>query len=134
MRKTLLTLCAALALCGSSATAQNMSQTVSNAGDAPNMGRAPKEINGIGRLDLRVLDEAGNPVPNAYATLESRRTDGYFCEAYGSTDSRGVFAMPPLHMGELKLVIKAKGFEKATVAVDRNALAEPVTVRLVRKG
>jgi len=132
MRKTLLTLCAALALCGSSAMAQNMNQTASP-NDAPNMGRAPKEMNGIGRLDLRVLDEAGNPVPNAYATLESRRTDGYFCEAYGATDSRGVFAMPPLHMGELKLIIKAKGFEKATVAVDRDALGEPVTVRLVRK-
>ena len=133
MRKTLLTLCAALLLCGAAA-AQDMNQTATNAGDAPNMGRAPKEMNGIGRLDLRVLDEAGNPVPNAYATLESRRTDGYFCEAYGATDSRGVFAMPPLHMGELKLIIKAKGFEKATVAVDRNALGEPVIVRLVRKG
>ncbi len=132
MRKILLTLCAALALCGSAA-AQDMSQTASNASDAPNMGRAPKEMNGIGRLDLRVLDEAGNPVPNAYATLESRRTDGFFCEAYGSTDSRGVFAMPPLHMGELKLIVKAKGFQNATVAVDRNALGEPVTVRLVRK-
>ncbi|MCP9495008.1 MAG: carboxypeptidase-like regulatory domain-containing protein [Pyrinomonadaceae bacterium MAG19_C2-C3] len=133
MHKTLLTLCAALALCGSLATAQTMNQTASSAGDAPNMGRAPKEMNGIGRLDLRVLDAAGNPVPNAYATLESRRTDGFFCEAYGSTDSRGVFAMPPLHMGELKLIVKAKGFENATIAVDRNALAEPVIVRLVRK-
>lgn len=101
--------------------------------DAPNMGRAPKEINGIGRLDLRVFDEDGNPIPNAYAELESRRTDGFFCESFGYTNTNGVLPMPPLHMGNLILKIKAKGYRNAKLEVDRNSLGEPVTVRLVKK-
>ncbi len=134
MRKLFLVLCCAAALvtCGG-ASAQTINQTSIGSSDVPNMGRAPKEINGIGRLDLRVFDFDGNPIPNAYAELESRRTDGYFCEAFGSTDSRGVFAMPALHMGELTLKVKAKGFRSAKIQVDRNALNEPVIVKLVRK-
>ena len=98
-----------------------------------NMGRAPETMNGIGRLDLRVVDQNGAPVYNAYAVLESRRTDGFYCEAFGSTDSRGVLAMPPLHMGDLTLKVKARGFEKYQMNIERSALSEPVRVTLTRK-
>jgi hypothetical protein len=110
--------------------AQNQSQ---NPNDPPNMGAAPKEANGIGRLDLRVVDEQGNPVGNAYAKLESTRTDGYYCESWNDTNERGVAVLPPIHMGTLKLKVKAKGFKTMEIAVPANSLDQPVRVTLVRK-
>lgn len=101
--------------------------------EIPNMGRAPKEPNGIGRLDLRVFDEEGRPVKNAYAKLESTRTDGFFCESWGYTDARGVAVLPPLHMGRLKLIVKAPGYQKQTLTIPASNLSEPVRVTLVRK-
>ncbi len=56
--------------------------------DIPNMGQAPKAKNGIGRLDLRVIDQNGNPIKGAFAKLESRRTDGFFCESRDYTDAQ----------------------------------------------
>ena len=104
-----------------------------NPNDPPNMGAAPKEANGIGRLDLRVVDQDGNPVKNARANLESTRTDGYFCESWNDTDERGVAVLPPIHMGTLKLKIKAKGFKTMEIEVPASSLNEPVRVTLVRK-
>lgn len=101
--------------------------------EIPNMGRAPKEPNGIGRLDLRVFDESGRPIKNAYAKLESTRTDGFFCESWGYTDARGVAVLPPLHMGRLKLIVKAPGYQKQTLTIPASNLSEPVRVTLVRK-
>ena len=69
--------------------------------DIPNMGRAPSEPNGIGRLDLRVEDENGHPVMSAFAKLESNRSDGYLCESWNTTDAKGVAVLPPIHMGKL---------------------------------
>ncbi len=109
----------------------NGSQNTQDA--APNMGQAPKQMNGIGRLDLRVLDQNGNPVKGAQAKLESRRTDGFFCESRNFTDASGVSVLPPLHMGNLKLIVKAKGFQTQTVQVSRDALSQPVRVTLVAK-
>ena len=43
----------------------------------PSQGIAPKVPNGIGRADVRVFDEKGNPIRNAYVKLESTRTDGF---------------------------------------------------------
>ena len=110
--------------------AQDQSQ---NPSDPPNMGRAPQQANGVGRLDLRVVDQDGNPIENAHAKLESTRTDGYFCESWNDTDARGVAVLPPIHMGTLKLKIKAKGFKTLEVAVDAASLNEPVRVVLVKK-
>ena len=110
--------------------AQNQSQ---NPNDPPNMGAAPKEANGIGRLDLRVVDQDGNPVQMAYAKLESTRTDGYYCESWNDTDERGVAVLPPIHMGTLKLIVKAKGFKKMEIEVPASSLSEPVRVTLVKK-
>ena len=110
--------------------AQNQSQ---NPNDPPNMGAAPREANGVGRLDLRVVDEQGNPIENAHAKLESVRSDGFFCESWNDTDARGVAVLPPIHMGTLKLKVKAKGFKTMEIAVPASSLNEPVRVTLVRK-
>ena len=114
------------------ASAQDASSS-SGQSDIPNMGRAPSEPNGIGRLDARVFDEAGNPVRGAYLKLESERTDGYFCESWNSSDERGVSVLPPLHMGSLKLIVKAKGYETLKLNVPAENLNEPLRVTLVRK-
>src|SRR5918997_497882 len=81
------------------ARAQDSTQT-----DPPNMGRAPSQPDGIGRLDARVVDEAGNPVKGVRLHLESRRSDGFFCESWNTTDERGLALLPPLHMGRLRLI------------------------------
>jgi len=112
------------------ALAQEPSQTPNN---PPNLGRAPTTENGIGRLDLRVVDEDGNPIRNAYAKLESMRTDGYFCESWNDTDERGIAVLPPIHMGTLKLKVKAKGYHKFELDVPASSLSEPVRVILQKK-
>lgn len=100
--------------------------------DIPNMGRAPSEPNGIGRLDARVVDEAGNPVKGVRLKLESQRTDGYFCESWNTTDDRGVAVLPPLHMGRLRLIVKAKGYDDQKLDINPASLNEPVRVTLVK--
>ena len=104
-----------------------------NSNDIPNMGKAPTQPNGIGRLDARVLDQAGNPVQGAYLKLESERTDGFFCESWNSSDARGVSVLPPLHMGTLKLTVKAKGYETQKINVPADTLNEPFRITLVKK-
>ena len=101
--------------------------------DIPNQGRAPSQPNGIGRLDARVFDEAGAPVRGVYLKLESERTDGYFCESWNTTDERGVATLPPLHMGRLRLIVKAKGYANQKLDLDASTLNEPVRITLVRK-
>lgn len=137
MRKLFLVVFTLALAVGTGAAPQTSNQTNNT---PPNMGRAPKQMNGVGRLDLRVFDEQGNPVQGAFAQLESRRTDGFFCEAFSYTDGRGVAldqlgrpGMPPLHMGALKLIVKAKGYETLRMDVSHSALSEPVRVTLVRK-
>lgn len=101
--------------------------------EIPNMGRAPKQVDGIGRLDLRVVDQDGNPVQGVRADLKSKRGDGFLCESWNWTDARGVSVLPPLHMGKLTLKLSAKGFQTQTVQIDASSLNEPVRVTLVRK-
>ncbi|PYS53239.1 MAG: hypothetical protein DMF68_00110 [Acidobacteria bacterium] len=101
--------------------------------DIPNMGRAPSEPNGIGRLDLRVEDENGHPVMNAFAKLESNRSDGYLCESWNTTDAKGVAVLPPIHMGKLTLYVKAKGYKTLKIEIPVNSLSEPVHVTLLDK-
>ena len=102
--------------------------------DIPNMGRAPDGPNALGRLDARVSDEDGRPVTDAHVKLESTRTDGFFCESWNSTDARGVAVLPPLHMGHLKLTVKAKGYETQRLEVDPTTLGQPVRVTLKKNG
>jgi hypothetical protein len=99
-------------------------------GDIPNMGRAPKQADGVGRLDLRVVDEDGNPVKGVRADLQSRRSGGFLCESWNWTDVRGVAVLPPLHMGNLSLKLSAKGFQTQTVQVNASDLDQPIRVVL----
>ena len=104
-----------------------------NSDDPPSQGMAPKEPNGIGRADVRVVDERGNPIRNAYVKLESTRSDGFFCESWGETDEHGVIALLPIHMGSLKFKVKAKGYKPQEVEVPAENLAAPVRVTLKKK-
>jgi len=99
----------------------------------PSTGLAPKVINGIGRADVRVRDEKGDPIKDAYVKLESTRTDGFFCESWGDTNDRGMIALPPIHMGSLKLKVKAKGFRPQELDVPADNLGDPVQVTLKKK-
>lgn len=104
-----------------------------NQNDPPSRGVAPKVENGVGRADVRVFDESGNPIKNAYVKLESTRTDGFFCESWGDTDEHGVIALPPLHMGTLKLKVKAKGYRAQEMEIPAENLGNPVRVTLKKK-
>ena len=99
----------------------------------PSQGIAPKVPNGIGRADVRVFDEKGNPIRNAYVKLESTRTDGFFCESWGETDANGIIALLPIHMGSLRLKVKAKGFRAQELDVPAEDLGQPVHVTLKKK-
>ncbi|HJQ32005.1 MAG TPA: carboxypeptidase-like regulatory domain-containing protein [Pyrinomonadaceae bacterium] len=104
-----------------------------NNNEIPNMGRAPKQADGVGRLDLRVVDEDGNPVQGVRADLQSKRPGGFLCESWNWTDARGVSVLPPLHMGQLTLKLSAKGFTTQTVQVNASDLDQPVRIVLHRK-
>ena len=111
-----------------------LSQKLSpNNDNPPSQGIAPKVTNGIGRADVRVFDESGNPIRNAYVKLESTRSDGFFCESWGDTDERGIIALLPIHMGSLKLKVKAKGYHSLILDVPADQLGDPVRVTLKRK-
>ena len=112
------------------AVAQEPSQSENN---PPSRGVAPKVENGVGRADVRVFDESGNPIRNAYVKLESTRSDGFFCESWDNTDERGIAALPPLHMGTLKLKVKAKGFKPQELEVPAGDLGNPVRITLKKK-
>ena len=101
--------------------------------DPRSQGIAPKIINGVGRADVRVRDENGNPIKDAYVKLESTRTDGYFCESWDNTNNRGITVLPPIHMGSLKLKIKAKGYQSQEIEVPADQLGEPIRVTLKKK-
>ena len=108
-------------------------EPIRNSDEPTSQGVAPKEPNGIGRADVRVFDENGNGIKNAYVKLESTRTDGFFCESWGDTDTRGIIALPPIHMGTLKLKVKAKGFQSHELEVPASELGNPVRVTLKKK-
>jgi hypothetical protein len=99
----------------------------------PSRGLAPKVPNGIGRADVRVFDEKGNPIRNAYVKLESTRSDGFFCESWGDTDENGALAMLPIHMGSLKFKVKAKGFRPQELDIPADSLGDPIKVTLKKK-
>ena len=102
-------------------------------GDAPNMGRAPLGPNRGGRLDLRVFDESGRPVPGAYAHLESRLPNDYLAESWNTTDARGVAVLPPIGMGRLTLTVKARGYRRLRLTPDPSTFGQPLRVTLQRK-
>lgn len=97
------------------------------------MGHAPQTANGVGRAVVVLKDENGNPVKKAYVHLYSTRSDGFLCESWAWTNDDGVVLLPPLHMGELKIKIKADGFQKNTTEVSADSLGEPVKITLTSK-
>jgi hypothetical protein len=116
------------------ACAISFAQGPSQKNDEPaSQGIAPKVENGIGRADVRVLDENSNPIRDAFVKLESTRTDGFFCESWGGTDDHGIIVLPPIHMGSLKLKVKAKGYKTQELDVPRDQLGDPVRVTLKKK-
>ncbi|MGB8510505.1 MAG: carboxypeptidase-like regulatory domain-containing protein [Pyrinomonadaceae bacterium] len=117
----------------SAALAQGQTGSVQNTNEIPNMGHAPKQADGVGRLDLRVVDENGNPVQGVRADLDSHRAGGFLCQSWNWTDARGVSVLPPLHMGRLTLTLKAKGFETQKLDINPGNLDEPVRVTLTHK-
>ena len=128
MRKLFIT---ALIVAASFSLALGQSQqggSTPNNDETPNMGRAPSQPNGVGRLDLRVVDEDGNPVKGVRADLASHRTGGFLCESWNWTDAHGVAVLPPLHMGQLTLKLSAKGFETQKIEVNAADLDQPVRV------
>ncbi|MBA2339984.1 MAG: carboxypeptidase regulatory-like domain-containing protein [Pyrinomonadaceae bacterium] len=131
MRKLFFVMLAVAATLSSGIAHQNNSMTTAQ--DAQNMGIAPKEPNGVGRLDLRVVDEGGKPVRNVYAKLTSIRSDGFKCESWARTNTEGVAVLPPLHMGRLSLMVKAKGYRTQEIVVPTTDLSQPVRVTLAKK-
>ena len=121
-----------IAATSGAAFAQDGGQSPNNS-DIPNMGRAPKQADGIGRLDLRVVDEDGNPVQGVRADLQSKRSGGFLCESWNWTDARGVSVLPPLHMGKLSLKLSAKGYETQKIEINASDLDQPVRIVLHRK-
>jgi hypothetical protein len=119
-----------IATLGFGVAAQQETGNTNKQGDIPNMGHAPVGSNGIGRLDARVFDEVGQPVPGVFVKLDSNRTDGFFCESWNTTDEHGVAVLPPIHMGSLKLMVKAKGYEPLKLVVDPQTLGQPLHITL----
>jgi hypothetical protein len=92
------------------------------------------ERNQIGRAVVEVLDESGKPINRAGITLESKWGDNEFCESFGPTNSKGAIALPPIHMGDLRLVVKAKGYETVKMPLSLADLGRPIRVSLKKKG
>jgi hypothetical protein len=113
--------------------AQGINTTTQNLDEIAKLAKAPIQTDGIGRAVLIVTDQNGNPVPGAFAKLESVWGGDHFCESWGSTGSGGALALNPLHMGKLKLSIKAKGFQTQKIEVNASSLSEPIRVTLVAK-
>ena len=121
-----------IAATSGAAFAQSGAQS-NNDNNVPNMGRAPQQADGVGRLDLRVVDEDGNPLKGVRADLQSHRAGGFLCESWNWTDARGVSVLPPLHMGKLSLKLSAKGYETQKLEVNASDLDQPVRVVLHKK-
>ncbi|PYS91278.1 MAG: hypothetical protein DMF64_12680 [Acidobacteria bacterium] len=101
----------------------------------PNMGHAPAGLDGIGRMDLRVTDDTGQPVQNVDAELATDRPNGFHCTCMNVSDETGRALMNPIHVGKvLKLKLKANGYEPQEVVVDPQTLAQPYHVTLHLKG
>ena len=136
-RVTLTNQIAASATGRSFTTSMNgVSRVFSASGDAseiPNMGRAPKQADGVGRLDLRVVDQDGNPVQGVRADLQSTLADGSLCESWNRTDACGISVLPPLHMGKLTLTLTANGYETQQLQFNAADLDQPVRVGLHKK-
>ncbi|HZG54034.1 MAG TPA: CHAT domain-containing tetratricopeptide repeat protein, partial [Pyrinomonadaceae bacterium] len=102
--------------------------------EPPNMGRAPKKLDGVGRMDLRVADENGNPIKGAKGRLSTQRPNGIDCDCWEVTNAAGRAVLPPIHVGKvLKLEVNAPGYEPFEQIVPAAQLAEPFKITLKAK-
>ena len=54
-------------------------------------------------------------------------------ESWGGTNDHGMITLPPIHMGSLKLKVKAKGYRSQELEVPTNQLGDPVRVTMKKK-
>jgi CHAT domain-containing protein/predicted negative regulator of RcsB-dependent stress response len=102
--------------------------------EPPNKGRAPKKLDDLGRMDLRVVDEAGNPIKGAKGRLSTQRPNGIDCDCWEVTNEAGRAVLPPIHVGKvLKLEVNAPGYEPVEQIVPPEQLAAPFKVTLKAK-
>ena len=88
------------------------------------------------RMDLRVVDQNGNPVPGVKSKLSSeRQSNGFSCDCQHTTDALGKVLMDPIHFTKtLKLKLEAKGFEPQMIDVDPSQLDKPFKAVMQAKG
>jgi hypothetical protein len=91
------------------------------------LGHGPRGQNHSVRMDLRVVDETGEPVRGVKTKLWSeRQSNGLLCETLHTTDARGKVLMDPIHFTKnLQLKLEAKGFEPQMIQVDPSQLDRP---------
>ncbi len=104
-----------------------------NVPNTPNQGVAAKRPDDIGRVDLRVFDQNGNPVHAAKAKIESIRPNNLLCSNEGLTDLAGRLLFAPLHMGKVTLDVKARGFDPLKMALAPESFGQPLRVVLQGK-
>jgi CHAT domain-containing protein len=96
----------------------------------PFQGAAPKTPDGLGKMDLRVQDQDGNPVPGAEVVLESSRPGRLQCDTRGTTDDLGRVIPLAIHMSNLTLKVKAPGYNPMQTSLTPESLGQPVQVTL----
>jgi hypothetical protein len=91
------------------------------------LGHGPRERNPSVRMDLRVVDETGNPVQGVKTKLWSeRQSNGLSCETIHTTDPCGGVLMDPIHITKtLQLKLEAGGFEPQMIQVEPAQLDRP---------
>lgn len=113
----------------------NIANNASSSSNPPNMGRAPSTSGGVGRMDLRITDAAGNPLKGIRAQIKSTRPGGLFCECFNESDAIGRALMPPLHLADkIKLVIKGGGYPSQELLLAAKDVAQPVRVVMTQAG
>lgn len=120
----------------------NVTCSISSPGlptDPPFLGHGPAGAGRSVRMDLRVSDEAGQPVRNAKVKVVSDRPPGlpanFVCDCAGTTDQAGRYLAPPIHAGEqLLLNISAQGFDQVSTRLPAQSLSQPVRATLIKAG
>ncbi|MCA1631749.1 MAG: hypothetical protein LC785_17625, partial [Acidobacteria bacterium] len=102
----------------------------------PTLGHGPTARNPSVRMDLRVVDQDGNPVKGVKAKLASERGEnGLKCDCEHVTDALGKVLMDPIHLTRtLKLTLQAKGFDPLQLDVDPSKLNQPYRAVMQAKG
>jgi CHAT domain-containing protein/tetratricopeptide (TPR) repeat protein len=115
----------------------NDNNSANNQSNQPTLGHGPTNNRAPSvRMDLRVVDQDGNPIDGVKAKLESERgSNGLKCDCEHVTNVDGSILMDPIHFTRtLKLTLNAKGFEPLQINVNPSDLNQPYKVVLQAKG